>query len=229
MIEQYEPHALNDHLANGRPWDLDRTHGGLQILPPFQGRGDDDALAAGNADALVLNRARDRRVRPRRRDHDERRPRVPARPARRARHASPARRHAHGRHHRPARRRGSARASRGSPWTAQRITAFDYKPEEPTGDRVCTEVFCFDGPALLERLERMAGDDRRTVRRRLRGRVAAPSSSPTRTPWSSSTSSTATGAMSAPSVRTTAHTWSCSATMRRCRSTIRRGRSSPGP
>ena len=56
VIEQYEPHALNDHLANGRPWDLDRTHGGLQILPPFQGRGDDDALAAGNANALVLNR-----------------------------------------------------------------------------------------------------------------------------------------------------------------------------
>jgi len=34
VLEQYEPHALNDHLANGRPWDLDRTHGGLRILPP---------------------------------------------------------------------------------------------------------------------------------------------------------------------------------------------------
>ena len=56
VIEQYEPHALNDHLANGRPWDLDRTHGGLQILPPFQ-RGDgDEAMASGNADALVQQR-----------------------------------------------------------------------------------------------------------------------------------------------------------------------------
>src|SRR5919112_3388696 len=28
---------LTDHLANGRPWDLDRTTGGLMTLPPFQG------------------------------------------------------------------------------------------------------------------------------------------------------------------------------------------------
>ncbi|MDQ4074796.1 MAG: sugar phosphate nucleotidyltransferase, partial [Chloroflexota bacterium] len=34
IIEQYRSHSLNDHLANGRPWDLDRTHGGLRILPP---------------------------------------------------------------------------------------------------------------------------------------------------------------------------------------------------
>jgi glucose-1-phosphate adenylyltransferase len=39
VLEQFEPHDLNDHLANGRPWDLDRTHGGMRILPPFQ-RGD---------------------------------------------------------------------------------------------------------------------------------------------------------------------------------------------
>jgi len=36
VIEQYELHDLNEHLANGRPWDMDRTYGGLQILPPFQ-------------------------------------------------------------------------------------------------------------------------------------------------------------------------------------------------
>ena len=55
-MEQYEPHALNDHLANGRPWDLDRTHGGLQILPPFQRSDGDEAMASGNADALVQQR-----------------------------------------------------------------------------------------------------------------------------------------------------------------------------
>ncbi|HKY65997.1 MAG TPA: sugar phosphate nucleotidyltransferase, partial [Acidimicrobiales bacterium] len=56
VVEQYEPHDLNDHLANGRPWDLDRTRGGLRLLPPYQGRADDgadDALASGNADALA--------------------------------------------------------------------------------------------------------------------------------------------------------------------------------
>jgi glucose-1-phosphate adenylyltransferase len=34
---QFHPVSLADHLANGRPWDLDRTAGGLMMLPPFQG------------------------------------------------------------------------------------------------------------------------------------------------------------------------------------------------
>ncbi len=34
VIEQYELHSLNEHLSNGRPWDLDRTYGGLRVLPP---------------------------------------------------------------------------------------------------------------------------------------------------------------------------------------------------
>ena len=37
VIEQFQPHSLNQHLHNGRPWDLDRTYGGLRILPPHQG------------------------------------------------------------------------------------------------------------------------------------------------------------------------------------------------
>jgi glucose-1-phosphate adenylyltransferase len=56
IIEQYELHSLNEHLAGGRPWDLDRTYGGLQILPPFEN--DDESnneggFAHGNADAIV--------------------------------------------------------------------------------------------------------------------------------------------------------------------------------
>jgi glucose-1-phosphate adenylyltransferase len=34
---QFHPTSLFDHLANGRPWDLDRTTGGLMTLPPYQG------------------------------------------------------------------------------------------------------------------------------------------------------------------------------------------------
>ncbi|TQN37762.1 glucose-1-phosphate adenylyltransferase [Blastococcus colisei] len=34
---QHHPMSLSDHLANGRPWDLDRIFGGLMMLPPFQG------------------------------------------------------------------------------------------------------------------------------------------------------------------------------------------------
>ncbi len=52
VVQQYEPHLLNEHLAGGRPWDLDRSRGGLQILPPYQG--DEGAgFAEGNADALA--------------------------------------------------------------------------------------------------------------------------------------------------------------------------------
>ncbi|CAF3588462.1 unnamed protein product [Rotaria sp. Silwood1] len=36
LVEQYEVHKLNEYLANGRPWDMDRTYGGLQVLPPFE-------------------------------------------------------------------------------------------------------------------------------------------------------------------------------------------------
>ncbi|HEU5151611.1 MAG TPA: sugar phosphate nucleotidyltransferase [Iamia sp.] len=52
VVQQYEPHLLNEHLAGGRPWDLDRSRGGLRVLPPYQGA-DGEGFAAGNADALA--------------------------------------------------------------------------------------------------------------------------------------------------------------------------------
>lgn len=56
-VVQYETHSINDVLANGRPWDLDRTHGGLTILPPQQGEADaETGFAEGNADAIYRNR-----------------------------------------------------------------------------------------------------------------------------------------------------------------------------
>jgi glucose-1-phosphate adenylyltransferase len=48
---QYHPTSLSDHLANGRPWDLDRTSGGLMMLPPFQGT-DRGGWVSGTADLL---------------------------------------------------------------------------------------------------------------------------------------------------------------------------------
>jgi hypothetical protein len=39
ILTQYRPHSLNEHIASGRPWDLDRTFsGGVQIYQPFRGR-----------------------------------------------------------------------------------------------------------------------------------------------------------------------------------------------
>lgn len=55
VVQQYQPHSLEGHLANGRPWDLDRTEGGLLILHPFTG-GEEDGFSEGNADALWAHR-----------------------------------------------------------------------------------------------------------------------------------------------------------------------------
>jgi glucose-1-phosphate adenylyltransferase len=51
---QYQATALEDQVANGRPWDLDRTRGGLRLLLPDEGTGtsDEDGFARGNADEL---------------------------------------------------------------------------------------------------------------------------------------------------------------------------------
>lgn len=48
---QFHPTSLSEHLANGRPWDLDRTTGGLLTLPPFQGT-DRGGWNTGTADSL---------------------------------------------------------------------------------------------------------------------------------------------------------------------------------
>ena len=33
VLTQYQPLLLNDYIGNGLPWDLDRTFGGVKILP----------------------------------------------------------------------------------------------------------------------------------------------------------------------------------------------------
>lgn len=55
VLTQYRPHSLNDHIARGRPWDLDRTFtGGVQLLQPYIGSFDTDWYA-GTADAVAQN------------------------------------------------------------------------------------------------------------------------------------------------------------------------------
>ena len=38
VLTQYQPLLLNEYIGNGQPWDLDRTFGGVHILPPYQGK-----------------------------------------------------------------------------------------------------------------------------------------------------------------------------------------------
>ena len=51
---QQHPASLAVHLANGRPWDLDRSSGGMMTLPPHQG-GDRQGWHTGTADSLWRN------------------------------------------------------------------------------------------------------------------------------------------------------------------------------
>ncbi|GAA1482254.1 glucose-1-phosphate adenylyltransferase family protein [Gordonia sinesedis] len=53
LAVQYQARSLDDSVANGRPWDLDRTHGGFRLLPPQEGESPvEDGFATGNADQL---------------------------------------------------------------------------------------------------------------------------------------------------------------------------------
>ncbi len=64
VLTQYRPHSLNDHIARGRPWDLDRSFtGGVWLLQPYKGRFDTDWYL-GTADAVAQNMSFIRQGRP---------------------------------------------------------------------------------------------------------------------------------------------------------------------
>ena len=54
VLTQYRPHSLNAHIGNGKPWDLDRSSGGVALLQPYQGRRD-ESWYKGTADAVYQN------------------------------------------------------------------------------------------------------------------------------------------------------------------------------
>jgi glucose-1-phosphate adenylyltransferase len=55
IAQQFNPISLSDHLANGRPWDLDRTIGGLLVLQPRLGHDDREGFQESTADSLWRN------------------------------------------------------------------------------------------------------------------------------------------------------------------------------
>jgi len=56
MLTQYMPRSLNDHIRAGKPWDLDRSEGGVRLLQPYQSSVDDmGAWQQGSADAVRFN------------------------------------------------------------------------------------------------------------------------------------------------------------------------------
>ena len=56
VLTQYQPRSLNEHIGVGRPWDLDRSSGGMRLLQPYQStKGERGAWQEGTADALRFN------------------------------------------------------------------------------------------------------------------------------------------------------------------------------
>jgi glucose-1-phosphate adenylyltransferase len=55
ILTQYRPHSLNDHIRNGRPWDLDRMTGGVALLQPYRVSADDGRWYRGTAEAIYQN------------------------------------------------------------------------------------------------------------------------------------------------------------------------------
>ncbi len=54
VLTQYQPLALNEYIGNGATWDLDRSRGGLSVLPPYQGNKKSDWYK-GTANAIYQN------------------------------------------------------------------------------------------------------------------------------------------------------------------------------
>jgi len=153
---QYLGATLEDEVANGRPWDLDRTTGGLRLLMPQQGTGstDEEGVARGNADELYrirdqISAADPELVLVMSADHVYRFDYMDAVRTHREAGASctvvttEVRREEAGDH---------ATVEVGEDDV---VTGFEYKPDEPKTSTVATEIFVYSPSVLIETLEQL--------------------------------------------------------------------------
>ncbi|WP_251613613.1 glucose-1-phosphate adenylyltransferase [Pumilibacter muris] len=54
VLTQYQPLILNEYIGTGEPWDLDRTYGGVHMLPPYQAKTGGEWYK-GTANAIYQN------------------------------------------------------------------------------------------------------------------------------------------------------------------------------
>ncbi len=54
VLTQYQPLVLNEYIGNGHPWGLDRVHGGVHVLPPYE-TASGKSWYAGTANAIYQN------------------------------------------------------------------------------------------------------------------------------------------------------------------------------
>jgi glucose-1-phosphate adenylyltransferase len=160
VSQQFNPVSLSDHLANGRPWDLDRTAAGLLLLHPREGNDDRAGFQRGTADALWRNAELIREFAP------EALVVVSADAVYKLDYGELVAEHAESGKAvtmvtttvdpEDAGRYGVVQAAGGA------VRDYVYKPEEPKGNLISNEVFVFrPGPVLdaLDELAEQAGED----------------------------------------------------------------------
>lgn len=153
VIEQYELHSLNEHLSSGRPWDLDRTYGGLKVLPPFEDDTEKEGFAIGNADAIYRHIDFIKDFKPDilivlSADHIYKmdfRDAIQTHLEKKASVTMVTTKVPKGE---LASRFGVVKTDKSG-----RITNFDYKPDKPQSDLITTEIFVYDAKNLIESLE----------------------------------------------------------------------------
>src|SRR5215218_2364588 len=154
VVQQFNPISLSDHLANGRPWDLDRTAGGLLILQPRMGNDGRDGFPKGTADALWRNAPMIREFAP------EALVVVSADAVYTLDYGAVADEHAESGaavtmvttevEPGDAGRYGVVRLD------GERVTEYAYKPDEPATNTISNEVFVFSPGEVLDRLDAIA-------------------------------------------------------------------------
>jgi glucose-1-phosphate adenylyltransferase len=156
VVQQYEAHSLSEYLSNGRPWDLDRTFGGLRVVQPHTGD-PESGFYEGNADAIYRNREA----------IEEFDPEVVLVVSADAPYKL---------HYREVVDEHVERGAEVTMVTTEvpvdeagrfgvvevgdggRVTGFEYKPDDPRSGMVTTEVFVYDAGVLLEALTELAED-----------------------------------------------------------------------
>jgi glucose-1-phosphate adenylyltransferase len=152
---QYQADSLDEQVANGRPWDLDRDAGGFRLLTPQQGGSPDaDGFASGNADELFRIRDQIAATGPETTivlssDHVYRLDFNDAIDTHRRKRAectvvTTEVSRAEASHH------ATVESNR-----VGRVTGFAYKPSRPSTGVVATEIFLYDTTTLLDVLDQL--------------------------------------------------------------------------
>lgn len=152
---QYQADSLDEQVANGRPWDLDRDGGGFRLLTPQRGGSPDaDGFSSGNADELFRIRDQIASAGPEvtivlSSDHVYRLDFNDALDTHRRKKAectvvTTEVSRAEAAHH------ATVESNR-----LGRVTDFAYKPAHPTTGVVAAEIFLYDTTTLLDLLDQL--------------------------------------------------------------------------